>query len=224
MKSKRLDRFAAMGAKAIGQTAQTQRSAAFAHAKFPDWTSVNLLQLFGLEKEVQNMKKQLKSAYLGKSVVDTIQDAVNNFTSTVGALTAGINSLLSAIDALGNANVSAQFLYIPPVDGVTTITVAGNQYTLPKATYGNAGFIDILRSATNAPTDSFVAGFVCMVGSGIPGVATLFDGATGPEGIVQLLNGGGNFTVAKLEAFIQSVNAAASAHEALLSKFRAFKK
>lgn len=183
----------------------------------PDWNSWTLARLFGLEKTIDTLRLTANSMTVSTSSTAT---KIINYISTVVAALDGANTAMKntfdLLGALALANASAQVLYIPAVEGDRTLTVQGTSFSVPNCTYGNAGFIRMLRSATNAPTERYVAGVVILTGVAIPGLANLL-GTLGVPGFSSdvssidmdaVLNA--SITSGQVTALLEQINSARS--------------
>ncbi len=146
--------------------------------QFPDWQSLTLARLLGMEKTVADLKAKAIAFTAGAS-----SPSLTRLAATVAAAITEATALQTAaadlLNTVAGANVSVSILAIPPADGNTTFSAFGQTYTMPSATYGTDGFVNAVRSAASGTTDNYVAGIVFFCGAPIPGVANLLPGSAG---------------------------------------------
>lgn len=143
---------------------------------FPDWNSWTLSRALGLDKELQDIRKAAYS--LGGPVLFPAKLAANiaKVNAAMEQSLSALSEALELINQLANADVGVHVLPIPPVDGTKVINVFGQQYNVPNGTYGNEGFLRIMKETPNFPKGNYVAGLVILIPSPVPGLASIIPG------------------------------------------------
>lgn len=226
--NKKMQRFASAGANAMGLKPVTAPASRKGYNKFPDWSSTSLGDVVGLKNLRQDLQRGVSSV-LGlssKSMATAVANYISRVTSTVSEINSGINDVAALVNAAVSADIGASVLFIEPQDGNDTVSIAGQQFSVPKCTYGNEGFIYALRNSINQPTWNYVAGFVIMVGAPVPGFEALLQAVgvtkgTAPSAAVARYLSKTGLDV-PVSSFVSALRGAQQVHSTTLSAFRKF--
>lgn len=136
----------------------------------PNWWSWTLARLIGIDKDVDRIRNAAYTLLPNRTVSNKYAEYLTRTAAAVTETITAANDLATLITTLATPDVGAAVLPILPVEGTKQVTLFGETYTLPNATYGNAGFVNALRSASDPPQSRFVAGVVIYVPSPVPGL------------------------------------------------------
>lgn len=144
--------------------------------RFPDWWSVSIARLLGVESEIEKVRKAAYNIGVDATIPQKYAKFLAYAGETLASSVKATTDLATLISRIANLNAGVAVLPIAPVDGDKTIKILGTSYTVPNATYGKDGFMRVLKSAPGAPTAKFVAGFVILVPSPLTGLESLLPG------------------------------------------------